>query len=258
MVGRDVSLLFAIVISVVVGCGGAGSEADREAVTVLAAASTVDAIAELVDAFQELHPATSVRVSTGPSNWLAQQINAGAPADVFLSANKQWAEEVRSAASTTESTDLLTNRLVLIVPQGNPAEVAEASDLTTNPVTRVALPGERVPAGEHAAQALRSLGLYQPLSEGKKLARGSDVRAALAYVERGEADAGLVYATDARASERVRVVAELDPQLHEPIIYELVLLSVRDPSTRRFYEFLQTDAALRVLAEHGFGTLRRF
>ncbi|MEK6710252.1 MAG: molybdate ABC transporter substrate-binding protein, partial [Nitrospinota bacterium] len=170
--------------------------------TILVAASTRDAVEEIAKRFRE-RTGTPVRVVPGPSSGLAAQILAGAPADVFLSANRAWAEKVRAEGLALEMLPLLGNDLVIVVPKGNPARVKAPADLTGIRVKRVALAGEKVPAGIYADQALQSLGLRERLVAEKKIVRGQDVRMALTFVERGEAEAGIVYATDAKISREV-------------------------------------------------------
>ncbi|MCO6459516.1 MAG: molybdate ABC transporter substrate-binding protein, partial [Pirellulaceae bacterium] len=226
-------------------------------ITVLAAASTTDAIHDIAEAFETSHPGVAVRISTGPSNSLAQQVIAGAPADIYLSANMKWADAVAEQGLAEETVELLTNRMVLVVPRGNPAGVKEPGDLVGPGVTMVALAGENVPAGIYAEQALRQLQLLDELREGRKLARGADVRITLAYVERGEAEAGIVYATDARISDQVEVVAELDPMSHDQVTYPVVLLKAAKDKTaaRQFLRFLQSAEAQTVFERYGFSRL---
>ncbi len=153
-----------------------------------------------------------------------------------------------------ESTPLLGNRLVLIVPAGNPAKVTGLADLTSGSVKRLALAGPTVPAGMYARQALAKLDLLPSLEDDRKIVDGENVRVALTFVERGEADAGIVYATDAEIVLGVKVVATIDPNLHEKIVYPLVLLkqSADDPRARQFYEYLQSPDAAAVFDEFGF------
>ncbi|MEO1495839.1 MAG: molybdate ABC transporter substrate-binding protein [Planctomycetota bacterium] len=228
---------------------------EEATVTILVAASAGPAVKAIAADYQTRRPGLRVRVSTGASNALAQQIVAGAPADLFLSASEAWADTVRTAARAEDAAPLLTNEIVLITPPANPAEVRSPADLLGDATRRVALAGEAVPAGVYAEQALRSPGLYESLVQKNRLVRGSDSRVALSYVERGEADAGVVYATDALASERVAVVHAFDPATHSPVVYPLVLVR-RERSTRAsrsFFDYLQSDAARRVFQKHGFG-----
>jgi molybdate transport system substrate-binding protein len=188
---------------------------------------------------------------------LASQILAGAPADLFLSASQQWAEEVEKAGHAADQVRLLTNQLVLVVPQGNPGDVREPNDLLGAKVQHVAIAGEKVPAGIYAEQALRKLDLWQPLAEANKLVHGQDVRSTLSYVERGEAEAGIVYSTDAKIATGVSTVYEFAPSLHDEIVYVLVLLTHgrEQPAARAFFEFLQSAEADETYRQFGFTRL---
>jgi molybdate transport system substrate-binding protein len=169
----------------------------KKPIVVSAAASTKELVEELAKEFRTA-AGTEVKVNAGPSNALASQILAGAPADLFISANQQWADEVEKAGKAVSAVRLLTNQLVIVVPRGNPGEVHEPQDLLADKVKKIALAGEKVPAGMYAQQALTKLELLQPLMDAEKIVRGQDVRSALSYVERGEAEAGIVYSTDVR------------------------------------------------------------
>jgi molybdate transport system substrate-binding protein len=234
------------------GCGRAG----KPRVLVLAAASTTDAIEEAARDFTE-QTGVEVKVSPGPSNALARQVLSGSPADLFLSASVTWAEEVARGGQEAKRRNLLSNRLVLVVPAGNPAGVHSPKDLLSSAVKRVALAGEGVPAGNYAGQALRSLGLYQRLIESHRVVRGHDVRATLAYVEKGEAEAGIVYATDARITDQVTEVYTFPPGTHGRIVYTVTLLkdAAGREAAQSFYDYLFSPAAGRIFEKHGFRRL---
>jgi molybdate transport system substrate-binding protein len=223
----------------------------------LAAASTHEAASEIADAY---HAETGivVKVSTAGSNGLARQILAGAPGQVFLSANAVWVDEVRRRGHVVESRSLLTNRLVIVVPKGNPGDVHAPRDLPSDKVTHVALAGENVPAGIYAAEALRAAEVYDSLVARKRIARGQDVRLALKYVEAGEAQAGVVYATDARACDKVQTVYEFDARSHDTIVYPVALLDTShdNPEARHFYDFLAGPRASAIFEKHGFVPVR--
>src|SRR5262245_44914166 len=188
-----------------------------------AAASTKDVVESLAEQYAKASK-HAVKVNPGSSNTLAGQIIAGAPADLFLSASQEWADKVTEAKLSSQQVKLLTNKLVLVVPKGNPAGVKEPKDLNKAAVKKVALAGEKVPAGKYADQSLAKLGLLDGLVKDKKIVRGQDVRTALAYVERGEVEAGIVYSTDLFAARNVAQVHEFDSALHGEIVYVLVLL----------------------------------
>lgn len=218
-----------------------------------AAASTTDAMEQLTKKFLD-ESGIEVKVNAGPSNGLATQIIEGAPADLFLSASREWADKVAASGKATEDVELLTNRLAVVVPKGNPAQIKRSEDLTSPKLKSLALAGEGVPAGRYADQALSKLELLQQLTDEKRIARGQDVRATLSYVEQGEAEAGIVYVTDAAISPSVEIAFEFDPTLHDEIVYVLVLLKHADenPSARKFYEFLQSDDAEQIFTKFGF------
>jgi molybdate transport system substrate-binding protein len=223
-------------------------------VTILTAASATTAIQEIVGSFSATNPEWTVHVSGGPSHGLARQILSGAPADLFLSANETWMREVQAAGLVDQQVPLLGNRLVIIVPKGNPSAVRTVGDLLSPRVQRVALAGENVPAGMYAEQFLRSRNVYDSLLRAGKVVRGSDVRAALVFVERAEVDAGIVYATDAAESNRVEVVEAVDPASHDPVVYPLALLKRPAPSRggQQLYAYLQSEQAAGVFQRHGF------
>jgi molybdate transport system substrate-binding protein len=246
-------LVALIVLALLSACSRPQTSPEPAPLVVSVAASTIEVMEQLADEFHE-QSGVEVTVNAGPSNTLATQILAGAPADVFLSASRQWADAVAEGGQAVEQVDLLGNRLVVVVPRGNPAGVETFEDLASPAVAKLALAGENVPAGMYADQALGKLGLLKALTDAGTIVRGQDVRAALGYVERGEAEAGIVYATDVRAAPGVETAFEIDPSLHEEIVYVLVLVKqdAANPSARKFYEFLQSDDANDVFAEFGF------
>jgi molybdate transport system substrate-binding protein len=230
----------------------------NEPVLCLVAASAQDVVKELGDQF-EASTKTPVKITPGPSQQLAKQAISGAPADLFLSASQEWAEQVAKEGLAAKSVPLLTNDLVLVVPKGNPAGIKSPQDLTSDKVRKIALAGENVPAGKYAQQALTALGLYDALVSKGKIARGQDVRFTLTFVDRGEAEAGIVYSTDARVSTNVEVVYTFDRQNMDKIVYPLVLLKHGSDraGAQKFFDYLQSDEAKKVFEKHGFVRLER-
>ena len=149
---RLIYLTFVLAVVALTSCAKErppAGEAQSGAVLFSAAASTKDVMEELAKKFSV---DGKVKINPGPSNGLATQILAGAPADLFLSASPQWADEIVKANQAAESVRLLTNRLVLVVPKGNPGQVHEPKDLLSPSVTKIASAGEEVPAGKYADQ----------------------------------------------------------------------------------------------------------
>lgn len=231
------------------------STAEGPAVEILisAAASTREIIEKLAEEYSARHR-VKIQINPGPSSGLANQIVEGGQADLFLSASREWAQAVVDAKLAVESTELLTNELVIVVPAGNPAGVHTPQDLTSKRVTKIALAGENVPAGKYADQALSRLGLADSLRATGRIARAQDVRGALSFVERGESEAGIVYSTDVAMSNQVQQIYRFDPSQHDEIVYVLVLLEHGRgrKAARDFFHYLQSPAADAVYAPAGF------
>jgi molybdate transport system permease protein len=229
------------------------SAGDRGPVVCLIAASTADALREIAAAFSA-DTRIAVKFNADDSSKLATQIVHGAPADLFLSANEKWADYVRKRDFAQQTHLLLGNTLVIVVPRGNPARVRQPEDLARAAVQRIAVAGPTVPAGIYARQALTWSELWAALEEQKKIVPGENVRTTLTYVERGEAQAGIVYATDARISNKIEAVYTFPPAAHDPLVYPLVLLKAGEgkAAARKFYDYLQTPAAETVFRKYGF------
>jgi molybdate transport system substrate-binding protein len=223
-------------------------------VVVFAAASLADALGEIGRGF-EGSTGHRVVLSVAGSNELARQIRAGAPAEVFVSASAERMDELQQAGLVRpgDRVDLLSNRLVVVVPATAAASSMTAEDLAS--VRRLALGDPRaVPAGIYARQWLERRGLWERVRG--RVVPTLDVRAALAAVESGNVDAGIVYRTDAAISKRVRVALEVPPDEAPRIVYPAALLTAsRGPAARAFYEHLRSPAARDVFARLGFELL---
>jgi molybdate transport system substrate-binding protein len=224
--------------------------------TLPAAAQDIYAAASLGSALREIQSIYDgpIRLSLAGSSTLARQIEAGAPADLYFSADLQWMDYLQKKGLIADSTriDLLGNSLAFIAPKGEALAVDLLSAGPPHFSGRLALGDPaHVPAGRYARQALENLGWWNSLSQ--RLAPAPDVRAALAYVERGQCSLGLVYATDARISERVKTIAILPDSLHQPIVYPLAaLVDHTSPAVLRLLSFLRSSQAATVFAQHGF------
>jgi molybdate transport system substrate-binding protein len=224
--------------------------------TVYAAASLSSALQEVVQGY-----AGEVRFSFASSSFLARQIEAGAPADLFVSANREWMDYLQEKGLLEAGTraDLLGNSLVVIAPkgQGFPVRLERDFAFATSFAGRLALADpDHVPAGQYARQALEKLGWWKDLQD--RLAPALDARAALVFVERGECPAGMVYATDAAISNKVDVLATLPDSLHAPIVYPMAAIQGRDrEEVRRLLDLFGAPEAAAVFARHGFRVLER-
>jgi molybdate transport system substrate-binding protein len=231
----------------------AAGEPKVQSVIIMTAASAGDLMSEIAGDFKR-ETGIEVKVVTGGSNSLAAQIMAGAPADLFLSANPDWSNKVAEKGYVASSQSFLTNDLVLVVPSGNPGSVNSPNDLTGDKVHKIALAGDNVPCGKYAKQAFESLKIYDELIRQSKIVRGQDVRVALNFVEQGEVEAGVVYSTDAKISSKVQVVHLFDAKTFDPIVYPLVLLKngEKNPSAVKFKKFLAGPGAINASVKYGF------
>jgi molybdate transport system substrate-binding protein len=234
----------------------------REAITVFAAASLQDAL-RAVGQDWAARGQPGLRLSFAASSALARQIEQGAPADLFLSADEPWMDYLR-ARSLIEGTSRISpigNALVLVAPAGRAEIIALApgTDLLPllGPRGRIATGDPaHVPAGRYAQAALGWMGQWPALSS--RLARADNVRAALLLVERGEAPLGIVYATDALASPGLRVIATFPPEAHPPITYPFALTrrAANNPNARALLAFLAGAEALPTWQRFGFAAAR--
>ena len=255
---RFVALLIAPVFALfLASCEG--KPAPRP-VTVFAAASTTDV---MKDAGQRFEAATGTPVvfSFDSSSTLAKQINAGAPADLFLSADGKWMDAAiaATAVDATSREDLLANDLVLIAPASSSLRATLAKEASVGQfdgVARIAI-GEpaSVPAGRYAEQSLAWLGWLDGM-KGRFLP-AKDVRAALRLVEDGEADLGIVYATDAKASTKVVVLGVFPDESHDPIRYPIARTVKAGPQAAAFVDFLRSEEMASRFRSAGFRLLER-
>jgi molybdate transport system substrate-binding protein len=209
---------------------------------------------ELAPLYERSHPALKLTFNYGGSGALEQQIESGAPVDAFISAAPKPMDRLtaKDLILTDTRRDLLQNQLVLIAPKNN-AGPNSFQDLADPNVKLIAL-GEpaSVPAGDYGRQVLESLQVWQSVQS--KLVLAKDVRQVLSYVETGNADAGIVYATDAHESAGVRVAATAPPGSHTPVVYPaaVVKTSQHAAAAREFLTFLAGPDAKAVFARHGF------
>lgn len=246
---------FAVVV-VLQGLASAQNVAAREphSLTVSVASSLRVAMEEIKLAYERQHPETKIVFNFGSSGALQQQIEQGAPVDVFLPASSRQLDALGARGLVVKETrhDLLVNEVVLIAPLGS-STPQDFTGLGAREFGMLALGDPAsVPAGEYGQQVLRSLGLWTAVES--KLVLAKDVRQVLTYVESGNVDAGLVYSSDARLSGKVRVVASASPATHAPIVYPVAVMarSMQLPSAREFTAFLADTAAQEIFRKFGF------
>jgi molybdate transport system substrate-binding protein len=222
-------------------------------IQVFAAASTTNAIRKIKQQFRDATH-TEVLANFGSSAALARQIANGADADVFISADTKWADDLAKRGLVAETQVLLGNRLVLVIPSDSQNAVTKPNDLLADNIRHIAMGDVRsVPAGMYAKKALEKLGLWDRVKS--KVATADDVRNALTYVETGAAEVGIVYATDAAITKKVKVVFEVPESLTGPVRYPIVLLKREGgnaAAAKLFYDFLASPNAIKVFESFGF------
>lgn len=223
-----------------------------------AAISLNNALEEVKPLYRQTKPNVNITYNFGASGSLQQQIENGAPVDIFVSAAQKQMDalESKNLILTDTRRNLLTNRLVLIVPI-NSSGVTSFRQLTSSRVKRIAIGEPRsVPAGQYAEEVFRNLGILAQVRP--KFVLGNNVRQVLAAVESGNADAGIVYTTDAKTSNQVKQVATAPENLHSRIVYPVAVLksSKNIRAAREYVQFLSSNRATAVFKKYGFGIVR--
>jgi len=255
-VGKHSSGFLIVLVALFVLFQAAGALAAD--VTVFAAASLTDSLNDVGTAWKQKTGHSTV-FAFAASSTLAKQIEASAYADVFISADTQWMDYLDEAALIRRDTrtDLLGNHLVLIAPKTSRIELKIAPRFQLAAALgdgRLAVADpDSVPAGIYARTALTNLGVWNSVAD--HLARGENVRAALAYVSRGEAPLGIVYTTDAMADPAVRIVGTFPENTHPPIVYLVALTKEAKPLAGDFLAFLRGPEASTIFAKAGFAVL---
>jgi molybdate transport system substrate-binding protein len=234
---------------------GHSAEPDKTTLTVFGAASLTNVLQDLGDAFTK-ETSIAVKFSFAASSTLARQIENGAPADIFISADSNWMDYLQARHLIQDSTrhDIVGNRLVLI----GPADSTVNLKIEPNFALAAALGQGRlatgdpaaVPAGRYAQAALTKLGVWKDV-EGR-IVRADSVRSALSFVDRGEAPLGIVYETDALIDKNVRVIDVFPADSHAPIIYPVALTRVAQPGAAKFAAFIASPAAAQLFKSYGF------
>ncbi|MDQ0220681.1 molybdate transport system substrate-binding protein [Peribacillus cavernae] len=260
------NILFSMFVLVLLfGCSNPNSSSEEEnyenteskekvELTVSAAASLQDALTEIKENYEKKHTNIDLTFNFGSSGALKQQIEQGAPVDLFFSAAEDKFDELvqKDEIDTNQGVDLVGNELVLIVPKDSENTIADFTDLTTQADKLAMGTPESVPAGKYAKQTLENLKLWDSLHN--KVVYAKDVRQVLSYVETGNVNAGIVYKTDALISDKVKIVATADKSTHDPIIYPVGVIkdTKHSEEATEFYEYLQGKEALDLLKQYGF------
>lgn len=230
--------------------------ATAQNLTVLAAASLKDALDQIATQYQQ-RGGDKPAISYAASSALARQIENGAPADIFISADLDWMVyvEKRNLLKAGTKTSLLRNEIVLVAPASSKANIEikpgfPLAQALGNDRLAMADP-DFVPAGKYGKASLEALGVWTSVAG--RLIRAENVRDALRFVSRGEAPLGIVYRTDAAADKNVRIVAAFPGNTHPPIIYPAALLNAgKSADAAKFFDFIKSSAALDIFRKHGF------
>jgi molybdate transport system substrate-binding protein len=235
-------------------CGHA-AEPEQITLTVFGAASLTNVLQDIGDAFTK-ETSIAVKFSFAASSTLARQIENGAPADIFMSADSDWMDYLQTRHLIQPSTrkDVVGNRLVLIAPANSSVKLKIEPNFALAAALgqgRLATgdPGA-VPVGRYAEAALTKLGIWNQIEQ--RIVRADNVRSALTFVDRGEAPLGIVYETDALIDKKVRVVDVFPADSHPPIVYPVALTRTAHTAATRFIAFLESPAAAQTFKSYGF------
>lgn len=228
-----------------------------EKILVYAAASTSNAITEIIKRYNQQNSEIKVKVSFASSSTLAKQIEAGAPAHLYISANPKWMDYLQEQALIINNSrsNLLSNKIVMVAPFGKGFKVELKRDYHLSEKLKGKLclgDPSHVPVGIYAKQALVSLDWWNTVK--KNVVGTKDVRAALTFIERGECAAGIIYSTDAKSSKKIEVLSEFPADSHSPIVYPVAVLVSAPDSVHDFLDFLNSSQAKTIFEKYGFST----
>ncbi len=259
-------IVLCLATALISGCGNSSSNEEKQAadssasssqkeVYIVAAASMTDAIKEIGAGYEKEHPDVKLMYNFGSSGALQTQIEQGAPADVFISAAQKQMNALDEKGLIDKDTrkDLLENKVVLIIPKDSDLTLKDFSDVATDKVNKIAL-GEpkAVPVGQYSEEIFKNLNILDQVKD--KAVYASDVRQVLGWVETGEVDCGVVYATDAAISDKVKVLMEAPADTHKPVVYPVAVInSSKNPDVAKdFIAYLGTDSVKAILTKYGF------
>ena len=240
------------------GCGGGNVEEKSVELHVSAAASLTNAMNELAELYAKENPNVKIIFNFGSSGALQQAIENGGETDLFFSAAQKQMNALEEKGELAEGTrkDLLRNEVVLIVPIDGDKNLSSFTDLTRADVEKIALGEPKgVPVGQYSEEIFTALNILDAVKE--KAVYGSDVRQVLAWTETGEVDCGVVYATDAAISDKVKVICAAPEGTHKPVIYPAAAIksSKNLDAAKKFLEFTSSEVAEKVFEKYGFASV---
>ena len=221
---------------------------------VSAAASLTDVLAEIGEGYKAVAPNVTLTFNFGSSGTLQTQIEEGAPADLFFSAAQKQMTALKDKGLTVDDTikSMLVNKVVLIVPANSDKGIASFEDVTTDKVKLVAVGEASVPVGQYTEEIYTTLGTWDAVKA--KANFGTDVRNVLSWVESGDVDCGIVYATDAATTDLVKIVAEAPEGSHKPVVYPAAVLknAAHPDEAKAFLDYLSGPEATAAFEAAGF------
>ena len=245
---------------------GRASAAEPAELVVFGAASMTETLTRIAELYKETEPNVKPTFNFDSSGTLKTQIEEGAVCDLFISASRRQMDQLDAASDKNEKkldfvlegtrVDLLENRVVLVVPEGNPAGVKDFKDVGTDAVRLVALGNDDVPVGQYSREIFTSMGLWDGMQ--KKITFGSNVKEVAMQVREGAVDCGVVYATDAASAGLTVVAPAPEGTLKTPVVYPAaVIKSGKHPeAAKKFLEFLRTPESTAVFEAVGFSSVR--
>ncbi|WP_083979122.1 molybdate ABC transporter substrate-binding protein [Bacillus alveayuensis] len=249
--------LFLLLAIIIFSVGCTQNEPDEKVeLTVSAAASLQNALLEIKESFEKKHEHIHLSFNFGSSGALERQISQGAPVDIFFSASEDKFDNLVQQGLINQRKNLVGNELVLVVPYESKNKINRFQDLKNDHIQHVAIGiPEVVPAGKYAKESLQNLNIWNDIEQ--KIIFAKDVRQVLSYVETGNVDAGIVYRTDARISNKVKIVATAEENIHFPIIYPIGIIKNTNhlEEAKLFYQFMQKEDAMQILKKYGFKEL---
>lgn len=252
---KIITLLMLAITIIITGCTNtANTENTKKEIHVAAAASLTDVMKELAINFNNEHPDVNITFNFGSSGALQQAIENGGETDLFYSAGQKQMDSLEKANLLADGTrhDLLINEIVLIVPAKDGKDIHSFEDLTRNDINKIAVGGEGVPVGQYTREIFVNMNLLEKVKDKEILA--TDVRQVLSWVGTGEADCGIVYATDAAISPDVKVICTAPSDSHTPVIYPAAAIkdSHHSEEAKKFLDFTTSDKAKPIFRKYGF------
>ena len=256
--GIRLSAVFLLVVLLAAVSLCSGCRKRKAEVRILVAVSAYQTTQQCIDSCKDQHPdigAVTIELVAGPSNGLAQQILAGAEADIFVSANSKWTDSVKDHFSAVSP--MMGNQLVLATGARSKLRLNSLADAASPSVERIAIAAESVPIGDYARQAIEKLSPQDREAIQNKLVFAKDSAALVAWLENDVVDAAIIYQSDLlNSGQRLRAAASIDPSQHEPIVYTIARLKSDGPESNALadevYRWLCSEEAMAVFEKAGF------